>query len=70
MGYCSNALHNVNVCLIVGSRTRYFLFRELTTLAKLIGFELVLFASWGVIPTFGKKVGLGNEFYLMLALNM
>lgn len=37
---------------------------------EIIGFELVLFAGWGVIPTFGKSVGLGNEFYLMLALNM
>lgn len=34
------------------------------------GFELVLFAGWGMIPTYAKKVGLGNEFYLMLALNM
>ncbi|SPN97011.1 related to monocarboxylate transporter [Cephalotrichum gorgonifer] len=44
--------------------------RFLLTTLSVSGFELVLFASWGIIPTYAEAAGLGNKFYLMLALNI
>ena len=61
---------NAGPCLVQLQVSFVSPFRQLTRVWSSAGFELVLFAGWGIIPTYAKKIGLGDEFYLMLALNV